>query len=610
MDLAELAGLPTDGDIEALVRRYEPVIRYTEGELFFPTDIGDYVERSALWLRRPGGEREMLVDHGDLSIDELCRRSRSVPVGTALELRYVPGPLSRADLRRWRRDPGRPRLRGSSRFAAVGLLGRIIDSLFRLSLIVRGSVPGGLTAAMHAAYRDSPSATKFSYYAHVSSAGGYLAIQYWFFYAMNDWRSTFAGVNDHEADWEQVTVYLAPDAGTDSADGWSAAWIAFSSHDETGDDLRRRHDDPDVSWVGRTHPVVNAGAGSHSGAYLAGEYLVTVEPPALRRTFAAAQRIRSTLFPWTAGRSRAGVGLPYIDYKRGDGAAIGPGTGRDWSPVLIDADTPWVRDFRGLWGLDTQDPFGGERAPAGPRYERTGSIRPSWSDPVAWAGLDKVPATEAARLQAVAAQLAAVRDREAALTNDITAGEVLSQQLAAAVAALPPNADAVAAGVGARGRLAEHDRLMAALRADRRAAVIEREHLQERQLHPLRAEPHDHLRHRRLPDVAPARPVGMALRFWTEASLAVLLAILGLMLIVGQSNAWIALFAATLAVCAVEALLRRRLALFLLGVAVLVIVVGTTVLLVRNLRAGLGVLALIAAAMVMVTNLRSYLARR
>ena len=25
---------------------------------------------------------------------------------------------------------------------------------------------------------------------------------------MNDWRSTFAGVNDHEADWEQVTVFL------------------------------------------------------------------------------------------------------------------------------------------------------------------------------------------------------------------------------------------------------------------------------------------------------------------------------------------------------------------------------------------------------------------
>jgi hypothetical protein len=28
---------------------------------------------------------------------------------------------------------------------------------------------------------------------------GYLILQYWLFYAMNDWRSTFGGVNDHEA---------------------------------------------------------------------------------------------------------------------------------------------------------------------------------------------------------------------------------------------------------------------------------------------------------------------------------------------------------------------------------------------------------------------------
>ena len=59
--------------------------------------------------------------------------------------------------------------------------------------------------------------------------------------------------------------------------------------------------------------------------------------------------------------------------------------------MLIDDETPWVRDYRGLWGLDTADRFGGERAPAGPRYERDGSIRPSWANPLGWAGLLKVP---------------------------------------------------------------------------------------------------------------------------------------------------------------------------------------------------------------------------
>ena len=58
------------------------------------------------------------------------------------------------------------------------------------------------------------------------------------------------------------------------------AWVAFSAHDEVGDDLRRRIDDPDLELVDGTHPVVYAGAGSHSGAYLPGDYIVTV---ALRR---------------------------------------------------------------------------------------------------------------------------------------------------------------------------------------------------------------------------------------------------------------------------------------------------------------------------------------
>ena len=58
--------------------------------------------------------------------------------------------------------------------------------------------------------------------------------------------------------------------------------------------------------------------------------------------------------------------------------------------IVISDDVPWVNEYRGLWGLDTHDPFGGERAPAGPKYERTGSIRLSWYDPLGFAGLDKV----------------------------------------------------------------------------------------------------------------------------------------------------------------------------------------------------------------------------
>lgn len=380
-----------------LMRRYEPVVAYTAGELFFPMSVEAYVDRSALWERSPGARKpDRVVGHGELNLDGLCRIARA-RTDSALQLRYVPGPLSRTQSLQWRRDPNRPRFRSTSRFAAVGLLGRVLDSLFRFSLLLRGAVPGGLTAALQREYSQSAAASEFPYYAQVTEHAGYVVIQYWFFYAMNDWRSTFGGVNDHEADWEQVSVFLAPDDEfqTDTieqahgADGFHVAWVAFSSHEEVGDDLRRRADDPDIEWVDSTHPVVYAGAGSHSGAYLPGEYLVRVEPPALRPVLHGLARFRGIIFPWTRDRPRTGLGIPFIDYKRGDGRRIGPGADHVWTPVLIDSQTPWVREYQGLWGLDTTDPFGGERAPAGPRYERNGTIRPSWSDPVGWAGLDK-----------------------------------------------------------------------------------------------------------------------------------------------------------------------------------------------------------------------------
>ena len=158
--------VPAGVDPVELLRRYEPVIRFTEGELFFPMAVDAYVEQAALWGRAAGeGERKRLVDHGELDLDVLCTHARTA-VGTTLELHYVPAALTPGELRQWRRDPNRPRFRSTSRFAAVGLLGRIIDSLFRLSLILRGSVPGGLTAALHRRYSSSAAATNFPYYAH------------------------------------------------------------------------------------------------------------------------------------------------------------------------------------------------------------------------------------------------------------------------------------------------------------------------------------------------------------------------------------------------------------------------------------------------------------
>ena len=450
-----------------LLRTYEPVLRYTAGELFLPTAVGPYLARCSLWADDGGSRRkrrvEELVPPGELTPDGLATagiRHRGRP----LYLRFVQEQLSRADVAAWRRED-RPRLRGKARFAAVGVLARLIDAFVRLSLLVRGRVPGGLVAAAHrlaaAALAQAGEApdrggSVRTAYGRVLRTGGYTVLQYWYFYPFNDWRSTFYGVNDHEADWETISVYLVPDGD----DGVAPAWVGASSHDLAGADLRRRWDDPQLRREG-DHPVIYPGAGSHSGAFLPGDYVVSVELPALRRVVVWLQHVRRRLLPWTAEPGRGAFAIPFVDYARGDGAAIGAGHDHTWRLELIGDDTPWVRDYRGLWGLDTHDPFGGERAPAGPRYERTGRVRRSWTDPLGWVGLDGVPATPDEEEQHLRSRIVAIDEELAGLEEEADAQRMAVRGLAAQVRSLGAAADGRALR---RERVAERERRRARAR--------------------------------------------------------------------------------------------------------------------------------------------------
>ena len=514
--------------------------------------------------------------------------------------------LARSELRAWRRDAGRPRLAaGGSRFAAVGLLSRFIDAVMRLSLLLRGRVPGGTTAAAEQDYRAHADPDSCPYYGRVTRDRGFIALQYWFFYAMNDWRSTFAGVNDHEADWEQVTVFL-PDPPVPSL---RPAWVAFSSHDETGDDLRRRSDDPDLQWRD-THPVVFVGAGSHSGACLPGDYLVTVEPPVAgtdARRAAPPQPAAPAVDPADSGTS---FGLPFIDYHRGDGPGVGPGEAKRWCPVLIDDQTPWVRDYRGLWGLDTGDPFGGERAPAGPRYERDGAVRLCWSDPVGWAGLDKEAPSRTAEQQAV----------EGRITE-------LDAQLAAVTAELDDRGDELRrARVGIRalsntgiGRdpagLAALDAAIMQARERRQALAEEREALACARVHGLPQEdPHAHLRHRALPNVDPARTRTRVLRIWSGISASILLAGLALV-ILGHFGALIPAVGglAVVMLCA-EAFARGHLVRFIAGLIALAVVAAAAWLAtwaaLGHWRSAIAIVLILAAVALLLASIRDFFIKR
>ena len=383
--VTEAAGMSDD---LALLRAYEPVLRLTDGEYFVPVAVDAYVAGASL-IRNEAGTTEVIAAPGSLTLDVLADVGARHD-GPGLSLSGLAEPTSW-----WARArrllPGtRPSFHAGSRLAQVGLLGRTIDTLSRLSLLLRGSVPGGSAATAYAVQQERLSPHRPTYYGRVVRSDDWIVCQYWFFYSFNNWRSGFSGVNEHEADWEQVTVFL-DGSGSLDADGLPPArWVVFSAHDEVGDDLRRRWDDPDLSIVGGRHPVVFAGAGSHSGAYLAGDYLITITPPSLGGIVPAVRSVAKLFAPWLRAAQTRGLGIPYVDYARGDGPAIGPEQPLPWEPVVIDDATPWVRDYRGLWGHDTKDRLGGERGPAGPRYERGATVRSSWGDPVGWAGLGKV----------------------------------------------------------------------------------------------------------------------------------------------------------------------------------------------------------------------------
>ena len=380
-----------------LLRTFEPVVRYTRGEMFFPTYADEYVRHCSLWSHGEKGEL-LLVAEGNLTAEKLAEFGGAAGKEN-LYLRFVGRPLDPVEYQRWLARPDRVTFQAAGRLARVGLFPRVLQALTDASLFARGKVPGGTVAAGQIKYeemlRQKPG---FVYYGRVLRESGYIVLQYFFFYAINDWRSTFSGVNDHESDWEQILIYLSEDAAGSPA----PRWAAYASHDFSGDDLRRRWDDPELVNFEGVHPVVFAGAGSHASYFEPGEYLMGAPPTMLVPLRNAVVALRKF---WMEGLRQGKAGerpedvevlfnVPYVDYARGDGASIGPGQPNAWTPVLLTSDLGWVEKYRGLWGLDTRDPLGGERAPGGPKFNRDRSVRSAWYDPLGWAGLDKVIPSE------------------------------------------------------------------------------------------------------------------------------------------------------------------------------------------------------------------------
>jgi hypothetical protein len=181
--------------------------------------------------------------------------------------------------------------------------------------------------------------TQPTVYAHVatdSADPGKLALQYWFFYAFNDFN------NLHEGDWEMIQLDF------DAADARAAlatrpVEVGYSSHEGAE---RAEWGDPKLQLVDGTHPVVYPAAGSHANKYTAALYL--------------------------GSSAEAGVGC---DDTRGPHVELLPAVETIPSdPQAAERAFPWIA-FQGRWGELQRAFFNG---PTGP------NLKVQWTEPIEW----------------------------------------------------------------------------------------------------------------------------------------------------------------------------------------------------------------------------------
>jgi hypothetical protein len=608
------AGGPGAGD-EALLRRFEPILRFTFGELFLPMPATTYVTGCDLLSGPTASASRVEIPAGQLDADRLAV-SGDAPPGEVRFLRFVQHPLNPIELARFNNRPDRPRFQAPGRLARVGILARMLDAGLVASLLVRGKVPGGTAAAASIKYealraRDP----RVSYHGRVVRQDGWIVLQYLFFYAMNDWRSTFEGANDHEADWEQAFVILEErqDGAVDPV------WFAAAAHDEKGADLRRRWDDPRLEKQG-DHVVVYPGAGSHATYLERGEYIMRLELPGVgvqkgildwaRRTW------RDTLNQPDPGdlaeRLARVASVPFVDYARGDGHSVGPGQELEWTPVMVSDDVGWVDAYRGLWGLDTGDRMAGERAPAGPKYTRTGAVRQSWNDPLSFVGLGGAPTPDATREALVA--------RTTALEVERDAVEAEAAALAGALPALTVEVSALKESSGLdeyRARraaeLADGQAKLAALRSTaaelRAAAVASREHLARLDAGE-RGDPRAHLSHAATPELPLQTRRRVFAETWAALSVGLLVLALAVILWFHVLPVGPTVVLLVIGYLAIESFAQRQVETLLLRVTVALAFVSALLLAWAYLRElvllGLGALGLF----LLVDNARELLRRR
>lgn len=364
-----------------LAREYEPVLRFSKDnkgreESFFPVSTAHYVAQSALHRKGAG----VIKERAALSLDDLAATSpkqsqhyylayaadeilehdpslRNRLAHGGLALFSIEGDMSpqfvaedeegRAAAEQdpnLERSPDTAALDAAIAFSGPGQEEPSAEVSFVLTDAMQ--LPDKVHSTALERYEPYCDFSKYPpvYYYSTLYSRGYFALQYWFFYAYNDWGTGHGGVNDHEGDWEMIALFFRDD---------KPQYVAYSAH--TGAPEYHPWGSSEFLKVGGTHPVVYVGCGSHANYF----------------------------------HSTTHEMFGYKDFALGDSAvSIGPGTDVPWgNPDNLGAQK-WALNYAGGWGAMVKR-FGsaslapGAQSPLGPPWQFS-----RWESPVGWA---KIP---------------------------------------------------------------------------------------------------------------------------------------------------------------------------------------------------------------------------
>jgi hypothetical protein len=374
---------------QVLHEKYVPILHFAQGERFFPMAVDDFMGYCR--LRQRDVDEPVLVP-GSVTAAALQHTYRNNPY---VYLQSVPASLADQNVAAgWSRDVLRALVDVSTRAsrwqeqlarAAYRWFGQKTQAATRLfwwndlvmdllgqgkrspSDLPRLNLPPEIRQAAVENYeRSQPATPNYTYYYRLARDRQYMCLQYWLFYAYNDWATGFGGMNDHEGDWEGLYLFFEMDPAGHIKE--PPAYVTYVGHHSR---LTKPWGHHDVTLDG-SHPVAYVAAGSHATYPQCKAYdLIEI------------------------------YGL--TDYATGDGVTVEPG---DWKHGIDLSSQPWAAGFLGAWGtrywlplswakgvlgtLKTKaDEIGlpGVSAPRGPRYTEEGTVRPNWINAVSWSGI-------------------------------------------------------------------------------------------------------------------------------------------------------------------------------------------------------------------------------